>query len=362
MLNYPLIYKPQSSFGLDIGKHSAKFLELKRSGKHLVVQGFGQTDIAEGMIIEGVIAEPETLATFIRRALNQPEYGHIKAKAVTTGLPQAHIFTRTISLPAMKSEKMAEAVQWEAQQYIPMPMSDLYLDFEIVSTAADTAGKVAQHEIFMVAAPRAIIDSYIKLFEFLRLMPESFETTLAANTRALHPPADAEHISIIFDAGAGATDIAVVNRHVIVSTTLAIGGDLLRDRLAQQLSISEEHALELITKFGVAKSGLQQKILSALKPELDKIVQEIKKLMKYYDERSKTSKKLPIEKILMTGSASHMPGFAEVISSATRLKVETSTPWDHHPVQQKTPLPAATTAAFTTAFGLALRNISESHN
>lgn len=360
MLSYPLVYKPRPSFGLDVGQHTAKFLELKRSGKGYKVVGMGQCEIADGYIVEGVIAEPESLAENLRVALEKPTLGSVRAPAVTAGIPQAHVFTRTINLPAMQGEKLTEAVQWESQQYIPMPMSDLYMDYEIINAIQNIDGKPASLEVLMVAAPRAIIDSYIKLCELLRLIPNNVETSLVANHRALHPPHEKQTATLLIDAGATTIDIGIVNAHVIVSTTLTIGGDHLRAKIAQGLSVSDEHAEELLIKFGIAQSGLQDKIFASLKPELEKIMSEIKKLMKYYNERATTKHKAPIENITLSGQASHMPGFAAIIHDFTKLPVTLSSAWDHYAVDQTTPLPVEDMSAYTTAFGLALRDLKES--
>jgi type IV pilus assembly protein PilM len=351
----PLIYKKQSVFGLDIGQHAAKFLELSKTSHTYQLIGMGTATLKPDTIIEGVIAEPEHLAESIRAAMNTPTVGRIRARSVAVGLPQAHLFTRTINLPVMDKEKLAEAVQWESQQYIPMPMSDLYMDFEIVEDKKDAAGELKEYEIFLVAAPRAIIDSYLKLLDFLKLTPHSFETTLAANIRALHPASEMDKTVLVLDVGSTATDMAIVTDTIKVSTTTPFGGDLVTEILASKLKVSDQHAEEIKIKFGVADSGLRQKVEAALAPVLNQLMTEILKLIKYHQERSADEKHRRVEKLLITGGASHMPGLANLLASKTRLPVDLTSAWEHHSVRLKTPLPQEVTSSFTTAFGLALR-------
>ncbi|QQS26846.1 type IV pilus assembly protein PilM [bacterium] len=358
-MHLPLIYKNQAVFGLDIGQHEAKFLELKKSKRSYQLIGIGSVELGSDTVIEGVIAEPEHLAEIIQAGLKRPSYGRITAKAVAVGLPQAHLFTRSITLPAMKREKLTEAVQWESQQYIPMPMSDLYMDFEIVEEKKDTTGAIKNYEIFLVAAPRAIIDSYIKLLEFLQLTPHSFETTLAANIRALHPNSESHTPVLVLDVGSTATDMAIVTDTIKVSTTTPFGGDQVTKIIAHHLKVSNEHALEIKTKFGIAESGLQEKVVSALHISLDQLVTEIQKLIKYYQERSTDERHSPIEQILVTGGASHMPGFAKYLETKLKLPILITSAWDHHNVKLASPLPQDVTSGFTTAFGLGLRGFCE---
>ncbi|MDQ5944339.1 MAG: type pilus assembly protein PilM [Patescibacteria group bacterium] len=354
-MHLPVIYKNRAVFGLDIGQHAAKFLELKQSGHSYKLIGMGSAPLKSDTIIEGVIAEPEHLAETILASLRQPSIGHIHAKAVAVGLPQAHLFTRSITLPAMKREKLAEAVQWESQQYIPMPMSDLYMDFEIIEEKKDATGVTKEYEIFLVAAPRAIIDSYMKLLEFLKLTPHSFETTLAANIRALHPANELNKTVLVLDVGSTATDMAIVTDTIKVSTTTPFGGDEVTKILATHLKISEEHANEIKMKFGIADSGLKEKIDAALNPALAQLIAEIQKLVKYHQERTTDEHHRQVEQLLLTGGASHMPGFAEVLTAKTKLPVDITSAWDHHKVKLSSPLPQDITSGFTTAFGLALR-------
>lgn len=355
----PLIYKTQAVFGLDIGQHVAKFLELKQANHTYRLMGMGSVPLKPDTIIEGVIAEPEHLAETIHAGLQEPSFGRIRAKAVAVGLPQAHLFTRSITLPAMKREKLTEAMQWESQQYIPMPMSDLYMDFEIVEEKKDATGEIKEYEIFLVAAPRAIIDSYMKLLEFLKLTPHSFETTLAANIRALHPASENNKTILVLDVGSTATDMAIVTDIIKVSTTTPFGGDQITKILANNLKISEEHALEIKTKFGIAESGLQEKVDTALHAALKQLIGEIQKLVKYYQERTTDEHHRKVEQILITGGASHMPGFAEFLTKQTQLPVDIASAWDHHQVKLSSPLPQDVTSGFTTAFGLALRGFVE---
>lgn len=351
----PVIYKNRAVFGLDIGQHAAKFLELKQAGHSYRLIGMGSAPLQPDTIIEGVIAEPEHLAEMIRAGLKSPSVGHIRAKAVAVGLPQAHLFTRSITLPAMKREKIAEAVQWESQQYIPMPMSDLYMDFEIIEEKKDATGAVKEYEIFLVAAPRAIIDSYMKLLEFLKLTPHSFETTLAANIRALHPASELNKTVLVLDVGSTATDMAIVTDTIKVSTTTPFGGDQVTKILATRLKVSEEHANEIKAKFGVAESGLKEKVDAALSSAITQLTTEIQKLVKYHQERTADEHHRQVEQLLLTGGASHMPGFAELLAQKTQLPVDITSAWDHHKVKLASPLPQDVTSGFTTAFGLALR-------
>lgn len=355
-MDFPLIYHAQAIFGLDIGQHTAKFLQLSRSNNRLKLIGLGAVIFPSGTIIDGVIAEPEELAKVLGDALNSAPIGHITAHAVAASLPQAHLFTRILTLPAMEEAKLSEAVQWEAQQYIPLPMNDLYIDFDIVSTRKDEQGVPLDHDILLVASPRAIVDSYMKLFEFLRLTPHSLETSLAANVRALRPHQRKMNVVLIIDAGSTSADMAIVTDTIRVTTTVAFGGDSITELISKRLKVTLEEADEIKRRLGVGPSNLQTKVETALGTTLKTLLTEIQKLVKYFEERSgsQDGKKHPVERILLVGGMSRMPGFAQYLAANTKLPVDISSPWDHQPVRMAKPLPHALATTYTTAFGLAL--------
>lgn len=348
--------KHQSVFGLDIGSHEAKYLQLRANGKHLRVLGLGQVTFDDTTVIEGVLAEPEQLAATLLEGIHHPANGHISAKAVAISLPQSHLFTRLLTLPAMETHKLRDAVNWESQQYIPMPANDLYTDYEIIATARDDNGKAREHDILVVASPRAIVDSYMKLLEFLHVTPHSMEMSLGANIRALRKSNDVSPVLVV-DAGSVATDMAIVTDTIRLTTTVNIGGDSLSAALSRKLKLKEDEAEEVKVKFGIAPSGLQPKIQSALATPLKSMATEINKLLKYYEERSGAKDPVKIQRILMTGGASRMPGLAHFISQATKLTVDISSPWDTQSIQGIKNLPGNLGPVYTTAFGLAMREV-----
>src|SRR5690606_28755095 len=99
-------------------------------------------------------------------------------KRIAAALPVAFTYNRVVTLPPMEKKDTAEAIRLEAEQSIPVPIDQLYLDYEIVMTTKD-----GQREILMVAAPKNIIDSYMQLFQLLDLEVTQLETTINAVTR-----------------------------------------------------------------------------------------------------------------------------------------------------------------------------------
>ena len=175
-MRVPWVYKDAPVFGFDLGTRSAKMLQLRPAGKQMEVVGYGYASFPEDAIVEGIIVDPKEIAKALSPLVKQITYGKLTSKRVSASLPVAKVFTRVLELPPMNPSDLAAAVRLEAEQYIPVPLPDLYIDFETIETGAE------HNEVLMVAAPRAIADSYIKLFDLMQLEVAMIDSSLSAAT------------------------------------------------------------------------------------------------------------------------------------------------------------------------------------
>src|SRR5664279_5085310 len=162
-MRVPLIYHEQPLFGFDLGTRTAKMIQLQPNGKTMKVLGYGYANFPSEAIVEGIIVDPKEIAEALAPLMKQMSFGKITAKRVAASLPVGKVFTRVLKLPPMNQADLGQAVRLEAEQYIPVHLPDLYIDYEVIE-------KTAEHiEVLMVAAPRAVVDSYIKLFDIMGL-------------------------------------------------------------------------------------------------------------------------------------------------------------------------------------------------
>lgn len=259
-----LLYKKEPLFGLDIGSHTIKIVQIKRAGKGAKLVGYASVPIPTGVIVEGIIADPEAMAKAVQAAIKQPAWGKISARHVALSLPEARVFTRVISLPAMAQDQLAEAIHWETQQYVPMPVDDLYTDYEIVGRTSAKSGEEPKQEILLVAAPRAIADSYIKFCEIIGITPSIIEISLGSVVRADITSEQNQAHTLVADLGSISTDIAVYNQSIKLTASVPIGGDKLTKIISDKLKISPEQAEEVKCKFGIAQSDLKSKVNAAI--------------------------------------------------------------------------------------------------
>jgi type IV pilus assembly protein PilM len=315
-------YKDEPLFGLDIGHASLKAMQIDNTvGKPAVVTGYGISSFESNAIQNGVIVKPEAIAKAVHNLFEKNLVGAIPSRRVACSLPTSRTFSRPMKIPVLEHEAILEAIHLEAEQYIPIPINNLYLDYEI--THQDDKGL----EILLVAVSKNIVDSYHKTLEALALEPVAFEPSINAASRLVRIQGDSnQEPAIIVDIGSVTTDIAVFDKTLLVATAVSSGGDNVTNLITQGLHLSSEQAIELKNEYGISYNEKQQRVVDAIRPQLDILVREIEKSIRYYSERAAQSNR-KISQIITVGGGSVMPGLNQYLSRELRLPTQSLNAW-----------------------------------
>jgi type IV pilus assembly protein PilM len=343
------IWKHKDVVGIDIGTRSVKCIQLRKFGKKISVVGFGQIPVPENFIIEGIVAEPEKLSEKIHEFLEKGITGKINAKRVYTSLPESKIFTRTISLPHGADKSIEEAVNFEATQTIPMAMSDLYLDWQVIGPShADSK----LDEVLYAAAPRAIVNSYVQLYSLLGLELAGIETSLTAIIRAIGTKKNAKEASLIIDIGGQTTNLAIFDNAIRVTGSTLVGGEQLTYQISQALGISEADAEKLKKK---ASDKQIEKTQAALSGAVTGIAKEAINMINYYEEKS--LKKIKITKILLCGGSASLPSLSEVLTEKLAIPTQVVNNIENLVMSKNCEIPPEEVPTYVNAIGLAMLGV-----
>ena len=343
-------------FGIDIGSRQIKAVQLAKHGKLIKLVGYGVVDIPPNSITEGIISDPEALAKAVQGIYTGATWGKINAHQVAASLPEAKVFTHVLQLPAMSDAELASAVQFETEQYIPVPISDLYLDYRAIDIEAGKSDQPGTKNILLVAAPKSIVNSYLQLFELAGLEVRSLEISLQAVVRAMIASQKTGETSLIVDFGSYETAMTVYDKAIRLTGSAPLGGENLTAALMTTLKVSYEEANEIKQKFGIAPSDLQPKILAAVEPTLTTIVGEMRKIIKFYQERDQKDDDWPkIKTVVLSGGSASMPGIVEYLAERLEVSTAVGNPWANISTFPLKPVPKSVAPMFTTAIGLALR-------
>jgi type IV pilus assembly protein PilM len=352
-MNSKHFFKEKPIFGLDVGSKSMKVMQIGRDKKRSVL-GYGLIEFNESAVKNGIIVDPEHLALKAQKLFEKNIIGHINTRRAAISVPASRTFTRSLHLPPLDDKDLREALNLEAEQYIPMPLEDLYLDHTITSRHASGI------DVLAVAAPKTLIDSYVTFSELIGIELIAIETNISSTSRIFVISEQSDDPTILIDFGTVSADITIYDGGVVVSGTVEGGGDNFSNLIEKQLGVDKNEAQIIKTKYGIGFSKKQEQILSAVEPLLEKLVKEVKRMMRYYEERFHNSEeKHKIAQVVTMGGGANMPGLSDYMINALRMPVRMCDPWHGLNFKSIQPPNATEKSTYITAAGLALLDSKE---
>lgn len=345
-MNSTLLYKDKPLFGLDIGFSSLKAMQIGQHNHSRVVTGYGVASFDPDLFKDGVIIDAEKLAKTAYDLFSKKLIGDITTRRVVMAVPAARTYTRTLQLPALSTKELQQAIQHEVEQYIPLPIHDLYIDHEIIAKTPEGI------ELLVVAVPRAVIDSYMELSAILGLELVAIETTIGASSRLFVHSEESNAPTVLIDFGSVSSDITIYDKTLVVTGTVPGGGDSFTKLIANQLSVTIQEAHVIKTKYGLGVSKKQAEITKGLDPLLQQLIKEVRRMIRYYEERSATQHK--IAQIVTMGGGANMPGLSEYMTNHLRLPVRMCDPWHRLGFGDLQPPSTVEKTMYVTVAGLAL--------
>lgn len=344
-------YHDKPIFGIDIGYNNIKVMQTQQLAKKRRVVGYGLAAFDPKAVKDGVIQNPEVIAKATHDLFSKNIIGDITTRRVALAIPASRTFTRTVALPRMKKQDLTDAVTLEAEQYISMPLQDLYIDYSVI-TQTDK-----ETELLVVAVPRKIVDSYLTLTRMLGLEAVAIETTISASSRLFVQAEKSATPTVLIDLGSLSSDLTVYDKDLIVTGTVLGGGDSFTRAITQKLNVSTEEAHIIKTKYGLGLSKKQKEITEALMPTLDLLSKEIRRMVRYYQERSGTNG--TIRQIVTMGGGANMPGLSEHLTNTLRIPVRMCDPWRQLDFEGLQHPHASEKSMYVTVAGLSLINPKE---
>jgi len=314
-----LFYTDHPIIGLDISQTGVKVMAV--DPKKWLVVGYGSVDLDPTKVQKSLEdSEDSYLAENIRSLMSEKLVGHLPSDQVIVGVPTSKTFSRMFSVPSKTEASLADAVEIEVDQYIPIPMNSLYVDYEVIERTKE------EITVIMSAVPRVLIDSCIAAAKSADLTPIMVEPGINAVARVLETTEEGHLPTLIVDIGPAGTDIAVLDGGAIrISGGLGIGGNTFTLDIAKRLGVPLENAHQLKVLNGLSAGPRQAKLTAALRPSLQRIVSETQKVIRYYNERLGDNRKL--EQVLVVGGGSNVPGIGDYFTNELVMPARVASPW-----------------------------------
>lgn len=278
------------------------------------------------------------------------------SRLVVAALPESQIFTRVITLPRMNEKELKNAMQWEAEQYVPIPLSDVNLDWQVLDNLEANGGP-AQMDVLLIAAPKGVVSRYLKIMQMAGLEVLGVETETLAASRSLVGANAATPTTMVINIGSATTDLAVVSRGALRFTrSVSTGGTALARAISQSLGFDLDQAEEYKKTYGLDETKLEGKVTQAIKPIFDVIVEEIKRSLSFYMTHHKDEK---IKRAILSGGTASLPGIIVYLADCLDVEVQLGNPWTFISCPPKFPSNELEEVgpSFAVAAGLALKDV-----
>lgn len=307
-----------SAIGLDIGTKSIKIVELEKEGNSWKLMGSGIVGY-KGKSIEEMNDEKEIaeIGEIVKRLHKEAK---ISKRDAIISLPESQVFTRTIKFPMLTDKEISSAVKWEAEQYVPIPISEAIVQHKIIERREkDSPPSVI---VLLIASPTVLVEKYMLVAKIAGLNVVAVETELMAIVRCLAPK---DTTSLLVDFGARSTDMAIArNGNLVFSRSIATAGNAFTRAVAQNLGVEQVQAEEYKKTYGLSANQLEGKVKTALNPVVGVVVDEIKKAIHFY--QSEGNSDAP-KSIIITGGGAGLPSLSSTISKSLNLEIVVGNPF-----------------------------------
>jgi type IV pilus assembly protein PilM len=358
--------KKQSILGIDISSTSIKLVELTRTGSYSAgmyrVEAFSQEPLPAGAVTEKKIADVEVVGAAVEKALAR---SRSKTKLAAVAVPASAAITKTIAMSSALSESEMEAqIQLEADQYIPYPLEEVNLDFDVLGTSNISADMV---DVLLAASRRENVDNRVAALELAGLTAQvvDIETYAMENACALQLANIDEALEsktiAVADVGATTTTLHVLNGGTIVYTREQnFGGNQLLDDLERRYDLSREQALAGLNQLDLPSSegGLPENAQTeVIGPFKEALAQQVSRALQFFYSASSFGR---TDQLILAGGAARLPDIADLVEQRLGFPVQVANPFEDMVLARNVDRNGLERAApgMMIAVGLALRGFN----
>lgn len=314
-------------FGLDIGSTSIKI--VKSDGKKISAISVVNNATGKNLMAMSNV-EKIALADQIKEMVKS---AGLNGKQVVASIPESLVFSRIMKFPVMSSPELATAIKWELDQSVPFPPNEVETSWAVLEKPDKIKGD-EKISVYVVAVPTPVSDAYVQLLELIELEPLRLENEIPSLMRAFTPVLSNETPSVIVDIGASGTGLMLVGKEKIFGNYyLPFGGTVMTKLVADAFGLPMAQAESYKRTYGMAKDQLEGKMFTVLKPVIDNLSGEIKKMAIAYQNEHKESS---VSRVILTGGGAYLNGLIPYLTEVLEgIEVVIGDPFSGLNVDQK---------------------------
>jgi type IV pilus assembly protein PilM len=322
----------KGSVGLDVGSTAVRAAEVALGGGQPSLVRAAQVPLAAGAVENGEVREPQVVTEAIRELWQR---GGFKTRQATLGVGNQRAVVREVTVPALPPKELSQALPFQIQELIPIPLEDAVLDHDVLDEFEQEGTRMLR--LLVVAAQRTMVTTMVDAATQAKVEPVGVDLVPFALIRSvgqgdgLNLDESGMGGEAIVDVGADVTNICVHERGVArFVRILPSGGRDVTRALADALSVTEEEAESL--KWGQPVEGAPSpaEVQSIVDRRAGVLVDEIRSSLDFYRAQMPDSE---VSRVLVTGGGSKLPGFVERLRDRMGGRVERGHPFGKVAVQ-----------------------------
>lgn len=365
--------KPEArALGVDIGSSAIKVVQLERKNGQAVLETYGELALGPyaGLSVGQAAQLPADKIIMALSDLMREREVNVTTKFAGLSIPFSSSLMSIIEMPEVEEKELATMVPIEARKYIPVPISEVLLDWTVVPKNEEApendepvtkqfsamAPPLKKIDVLLAAIHRDTIAKYQEIASKAGLIPGFFEIEIFATSRAVLE--EGLRPVMIMDMGAATTKLYIIERGIVrASHTINRGSQDITSNISKSLNITIEQA-EVI-KRGNGLMSEDQSIIDLTTLVLDSIFSDANSVLLEFERKYNKA----ISKLILVGGGAALKGLSDISKESFKTEVELAAPFN------KVSAPAflenilrETGPEFAVAIGLALRRLAETDN
>ncbi|BDP42490.1 pilus assembly protein PilM [Deinococcus aetherius] len=346
-----------AAIGVEIGTSAIKVVAL-RPGSPPVLSHAVMIPTPIGSMRDGLVVEPQAVAGELKALLAEHR---ITARHAVTAVPNQSVVTRNIMVPRMERKDLQEAIKWEAERYIPYPIEEVSLDFDLLDDPA-TIPEDGQMEVVIAAAPSEAVTRQVEVLRLAGLEPTVVDLKSFAALRALRGSLLGEHLTaastvdgttvaglspggevgLVLEIGASSSVISLVRgERVLMARNIGVSADDFTTALQKAFDLDFGAAEEVKLGYATATTPTEDeedllnfdlareqyspaRVFEVVRPVLGDLITEIRRSLEFYRVQSGD---VVVDRTLLAGGGAKLRGLASAIGDALGFRVEVASPW-----------------------------------
>lgn len=354
--------KGTSVLGIDIGSSSIKVVQARKSKGRAVLETYGELALGPYAGLEVGRATKLTVDKIVEALADVLKESNTSTTDCAVSIPMRSSMVAVIKMPGMDKKQMPKMIPIEARKYIPVPISEVTLDWFVVPKPDDEDGDEEKRddrdisEVLVVAIHNDVLTSYSSIVQNASLNVGFFEIEMFSTIRSVLDAGDNSPV-MICDIGSGATKLYIIERGIVRdSHIINRGGQDITLNISKSMGIDVAFAEKLKRNFGNNKKEQDQQITEIMDLVISPMFSDANTVLLNYQKKENKN----VSKVILVGGGAMLPGIVEKAKQKLAIPVEPGDPFS------KLDAPAflqgvleKTGFAFATAIGLVIRQLEE---